>query len=70
VPNVYASPVAADGRIYVVGREGTTAVLEHGPALKILATNTLDDATDTSPALVDGEIYLRGAKSLYRVSAN
>lgn len=70
VPNVYASPVAADGRVYVVGRGGTTAVLEHGPALKILATNTLDDATDTSPALVDGEIYLRGAKSLYRVSAN
>ena len=70
VPNVYASPVAADGRIYVVGREGTTAVLEHGPALKVLATNTLDEATDTTPALVDGEIYLRGAKSLYRVSAN
>ena len=70
VPNVYASPVAADGRIYIVGREGTTAVLEAGPALKILATNVLDDATDTTPALVDGELYLRGAKSLYRISAN
>jgi outer membrane protein assembly factor BamB len=70
VPNVYASPVAADGRVYVVGREGRTAVLEDGPALKVLATNTLDDATDSTPALVDGEIYLRGAKSLYRLSAN
>ncbi len=69
VPNVYASPVAADGRIYVVGREGTTAVLDAGPALKVLATNVLDDATDTTPALVDGELYLRGAKSLYRISA-
>ena len=70
IPNVYASPVAADGRVYVVGREGTTAVLEDGPALKVLATNALQDATDTSPALVDGELYLRGAKSLYRISAD
>jgi outer membrane protein assembly factor BamB len=68
IPNVYASPVAADGRVYVVGRDGTTAVLQDGPALKVLATNTLQDATDTSPALVDGELYLRGAKHLYRIS--
>ena len=70
VPNVYASPVAADGRIYVVGREGTTAVLEAGAAPKVLATNVLHDATDTTPALVDSELYLRGAKHLYRISAN
>ena len=70
VPNVYASPVAADGRIYVVGREGTTAVLDAGPAAKVLATNVLADAVDTTPALVDGELYLRGARHLYRISAN
>jgi outer membrane protein assembly factor BamB len=69
-PNVYASPVGADGRVYVVGREGKTSVLDAGPTLKVLATNALDDATDTSPAMVDGEIYLRGAKSLYRISAD
>jgi outer membrane protein assembly factor BamB len=68
VPNVYASPVAADGRVYVTGREGTTVVLEAGPQLKVLATNKLDDAFDASPALVDGEIYLRGTKHLYRIS--
>jgi hypothetical protein len=54
----------------VVGREGKTTVLEAGPTLKVLATNALDDATDTSPAVVDGELYLRGAKNLYRISAN
>jgi outer membrane protein assembly factor BamB len=70
VPNVYASPVAADGRIYVVGREGTTAVLEAGPAAKVLATNVLNEPADATPALVDGELYLRGAKHLYRISAN
>ena len=69
VANVYASPVAADGRIYVVGREGTAVVLSAGPKLEVLATNVLDDGFDASPALVDGEMYLRGRKSLYRISA-
>ena len=69
VANVYASPVAADGRIYVVGREGTAVVLSAGPKLQVLATNVLDDGFDASPALVDGEMYLRGRKSLYRISA-
>jgi outer membrane protein assembly factor BamB len=68
VPNVYASPVAADGRIYIVGREGTTVVLAAGPTLRVLATNTLEDRFDASPALVDAEMYLRGRRHLYRIS--
>ena len=68
VANVYASPVAADGRVYIIGRDGTTAVLAAGPKLQILATNRLDDPIDASPAVVDGEIYLRGASRLYRIS--
>jgi hypothetical protein len=43
-------------------------VLEAGPEPKVLATNTLGDGLDASPALVDGEMYLRGQKYLYRVS--
>lgn len=68
-PNVYASPVAAAGLVYIVGREGTTVVLEAGPQLKVVATNVLDEAVDASPALVDKEIYIRGAKHLYRISS-
>jgi outer membrane protein assembly factor BamB len=59
-PNVFASPVAAAGRVYVVGRDGTTVVLKHGPTLDVVAENTLDDGFDASPALVDRDIYLRG----------
>lgn len=70
IPNVYASPVAADDRIYVAGREGTTVVLEHGPQFKILAVNSLEDGFDASPALVDGEIYLRGHQNLYCISVD
>jgi outer membrane protein assembly factor BamB len=66
--NVYASPVAVAGRVYVVGRDGATAVLEAGPEAKVLATNTLGDGFDASPALADDEMYLRGQKYLYRIS--
>jgi len=68
VPNVYASPVGAGGRVYVAGREGATAVLEAGRAFKVLATNTLEDGFDASPVAVDKELYLRGQKYLYRIS--
>ena len=67
VPNVFASPVGAGGRIYVPGREGTTIVLRAGSSYEVLAKNTLDDGFDASPALVDHDIYLRGYKYLYAV---
>ena len=68
VPNVFASPVAARGRVYLPGREGATAVIMSGPAFEVLATNMLDDSVDASPALVDNMMYLRGYKSLYAVA--
>ncbi len=68
VPNVFASPVAAAGRVYFAGREGATAVIRAGASYEHLATNVLDDAFDASPALVDNEIYLRGLKYLYCLS--
>lgn len=68
VPNMFASPVAAQGRLYFPGREGTTLVVKSGPTYEVLATNTLDDGFDASPALVDGEIYLRGLTYLYSIA--
>lgn len=68
VPNMFASPVAAQGRIYFPGREGTTLVIKAGPTFEVLAKNTLDDGFDASPALVDNEIYLRGYKHLYAIA--
>jgi len=43
-------------------------VIRSGPAFQVLATNVLDDAFDASPALVDGELYLRGLRSLYCIA--
>jgi outer membrane protein assembly factor BamB len=68
VSNVYASPIGADGRIYVVSREGTTAVIQHGPDFQVLATNVLEDGFDASPVAVGSELYLRGRRFLYRIS--
>jgi outer membrane protein assembly factor BamB len=68
VPNVFASPVAAKGRIYFPGREGTTIVVRSGPKYEVLARNTLEDGFDASPALVDNEMYLRGYKYLYALA--
>ena len=68
IRSVYASPVVARDRLYVTSREGTTVVLRTGPTLEILATNTLDDEFDASAAMVDGELYLRGARALYCIA--
>jgi len=68
VPNVFASPVGAQGRVYLPGREGVTVVIRHGPSFEVLAKNKLDDGFDASPALVDNEIYLRGHQYLYSLA--
>ena len=67
VPNVFASPVGAAGRVYITGRDGATVVIRHGSTFEVLVTNTLDDGFDASPAIVDGEIYLRGKRYLYSI---
>jgi outer membrane protein assembly factor BamB len=63
--SIYASPVSAKDRVYVLGREGTCLVLKKGPKLEILATNKLDDKTDASLALVGKQVFLRGHDNLY-----
>lgn len=65
---LYASPVGADGKVYIASRNGATIVIKHGPEYKVLATNKLDDAFSASPVIVDNELFLRGEKYLYCIS--
>ena len=67
VPNVFASPVGAGGRVYIAGRDGTTLVFRHGPTFEVLSTNVLDDGFDASPAIAGDELYLRGTRHLYAI---
>ena len=68
ISDVYSSPVAADDRVYLSDRTGTTVVLAAGAEFSVLATNVLDDGFSATPALVDGEIYLRGHRYLYCIA--
>lgn len=65
IRGLYASPLAANGHLYVVGREGTTLVLKDAPTFEIVATNILEDRFDASPVAVENEFYLRGHQHLY-----
>lgn len=65
-PGTYsASPVIADGKVYVTSEDGVTTVFEAGPEFKVVAENDLADYTLSSPAMSDGQIFLRTTKHLY-----
>jgi outer membrane protein assembly factor BamB len=61
------SPVAADGRIYITNEEGHTYVIEQGDAFKLLAENDLGETVMSTPAVVDGVIYVRARRRLYAI---
>jgi outer membrane protein assembly factor BamB len=65
--DIFASPLGAAGRIYVVDREGTTVVVRHKHPEQTLAVNRLEDSFSASPVAVDRELYLRGERFLYCV---
>jgi outer membrane protein assembly factor BamB len=69
ISNVYASPIAAAGRVYVFDRGGAAVVLKHGTELEVLAENELDDGIDATPALVGSEMYIRGRHYLYAIAS-
>jgi outer membrane protein assembly factor BamB len=60
-----ASPVVADGKVYMVSEEGLTTVLRAGPKFEVLGENALDDTTLATPAIAGGQIFIRTAKRLY-----
>ncbi len=71
IPGIFAvtaSPVAADGKIYLLSEEGTTAVIKAGPRFELLQTNTISEERFlASPALANGMIFLRGEHHLYAI---
>jgi outer membrane protein assembly factor BamB len=65
----YASPVAADGKVYLVNQSGQVAVLEAGAQWTVLAVNDLGEEVSASPALVGGRLYVRTRDSVYCFSS-
>jgi outer membrane protein assembly factor BamB len=61
----YASPVAGDGKIYATSEAGNIAVIKAGKEWELLKVNDMDGECHSTPALVDGKIYLRTHGALY-----
>ncbi len=63
-----ASPVAAGGKLYLSSEDGDVIVVKMGEKFEVLATNTLEGQSFiATPAIVGGEIYLRGQNTLFAV---
>jgi outer membrane protein assembly factor BamB len=54
-----ASPVAADGRIYIASEDGQVFTIRAGPAFEILATSAMNEPTMATPALAGQTIFVR-----------
>jgi outer membrane protein assembly factor BamB len=67
-PGTYsASPVLADGKIYVISEDGVATVVRAGPKFEVLAENNLGDYTLSSPAISNGQIFFRTQNFLWAV---
>lgn len=62
-----ASPVAADGKIYISSEDGEIMVAKAGPAFEAIATNSMGETLMATPALSEGVMYVRGASSLWAI---
>jgi outer membrane protein assembly factor BamB len=62
-----SSPVLADGRVYATNEDGMTSVFKAGAAFEMLAENPLNDYTLSSPAVSQGQIFIRTAKQLFAI---
>jgi outer membrane protein assembly factor BamB len=70
IDTYYASPVAADGKIWFVSEHGKVAVIEPGGGLEVLALSDLGEACYATPALSEGRLYLRTQEALYAFGAS
>jgi outer membrane protein assembly factor BamB len=65
IDKYFASPVAADDKVYLVGQGGAVSVLKAAGDWQILAVNALDDECFATPAIAEGRIYIRTRSALY-----
>ena len=67
--SIKASPLAINGRLYFSTEDEDVVVAKVGPSLDIIATNTLKDQSFiASPAVADGDLFLRSRTHVFRIS--
>ncbi len=62
-----ASPVAADGKIYLSNEDGEMLVIAAGATFKHVATNSMGETLMATPALSQGVMYVRGSHTLFAI---
>jgi outer membrane protein assembly factor BamB len=65
IDKYFASPVGADGKVFLVSQDGTVSVVDAKADWEILSVNPLDDEVFATPAIADGRIYVRTKSALY-----
>jgi hypothetical protein len=65
IDGYYASPVAGDGKVYLLSRSCKATVLKAGREWEVLAVTALDETCEATPAIAAGRIYVRTSKALY-----
>lgn len=66
--NIYASPIAAGGFVYLTDRNGTTVVIKDSPTFEVVATNSVGETVDATPAPVGNELFIRGEQHLFCIA--
>jgi outer membrane protein assembly factor BamB len=64
-----ASPIAADGKIYLSNEDGEMLVVSAGPTFKHIATNSMGEPLMATPALSDGVMYVRSSRTLFAIGS-
>jgi len=64
--NYSASPLFADGHIFMASQEGVVTVLKPGRTFEVVTRNTLEGSLMASPLAFDGSLVLRSDKAIYR----
>jgi outer membrane protein assembly factor BamB len=67
--NIYASPVAAGGNIYITDQQGNTLVIDHKDPRPI-TLNQLNESINASAAVIGKDLLLRGIRHLYCISSD
>ncbi|MBA3357158.1 MAG: pyrrolo-quinoline quinone, partial [Pyrinomonadaceae bacterium] len=65
IDKYFSSPVAADDKVFLIGQGGQVSVLRAAGDWQVLGVNELDDEVFATPAIADGQIYIRTRSAMY-----
>ncbi len=69
IDKYFASPIGADGKVWLVSQDGTVSVVSAKGEWEVLQVNALDDEVFATPVPADGELFIRTRSALYNFAA-